>query len=130
MPDLRVAGECGIVAEDDAEQADHNGGVAHGRHEQLIGRRGDHQHLDGAVVSQGVNVILHADLLGGAQAEVLGTVLTPQSNDPFISSFAFEIRENHSIDVFSRPSVPDAFVENPDSRQSPCFQIRLEYNSV
>ena len=49
---------------------------------------------------------------------------------PFISSFAFEIRENHSIDVFSRPSVPDAFVENPDSRQSPCFQIRLEYNSV
>ena len=38
--------------------------------------------------------------------------------------------ENHSIDVFSRPSVLDAFVENPDSRQSPCFQIRLEYNSV
>jgi erythronate-4-phosphate dehydrogenase len=49
---------------------------------------------------------------------------------PFISSFAFEIRENHSIDVFSRPSVPDAFVENPDSRQSPCFQIRPGCNSA
>ena len=32
-------------------------------------------------MSQGVNVILHADLLGGAQTEVLGVILTPQSND-------------------------------------------------
>ena len=49
---------------------------------------------------------------------------------PFISSFAFKIKENHSIDVFFRPSAPDVFAENPGSHQSPCFQIRLEYNSV